>query len=129
MTEMKKIFFSTGLLLSLLACTKDRSLTVQNTEDTKVTESGTKLNSAFYKNIVHIVNSAYSPVSLKISANDTAAWMNDDKIVHTVTSDRFDSGDIPPGGGFKYMFDNIGTYRYHCKYHGETGVLVVAGIR
>lgn len=126
---MKKIFFSTGLLLSLLACTKDRSVTEQNTDDNKVTGSDAKLNSGFYKNIVHIVNSAYSPVSLKISINDTVAWVNDDKTVHTVTSDRFDSGDILPGGSFKNMFDNTGSYNYYCKYHGERGLLEVAGIK
>jgi len=129
MMEMKKILFSTGLLLSLLACTKDRSAVELNAEEGKVTGSGSKLTTEEGQNIVHIVNSAFSPDSLMINVNNSVAWMNDDNTVHTVTSDRFDSGDIPPGGKFKYMFDNTGTYHYHCKYHGEMGVVVVAGIR
>jgi len=126
---MKKIFFSAGLLFSLLACTKDKSVAELNSEKSKITGSSTKIASEPGQNIVHIANSAFSPDSVMINVNSTLAWVNDDNTVHTVTSDRFDSGDIPSGSMFKYTFDNTGSYYYHCKYHGEAGVVVVAGIR
>ena len=126
---MKKIFFSASLLFLLLACTKDKSVGELNSEETRVEGSSAKTGSETGQNIVHIVNSAFSPDSLMINVNSTLTWVNDDNTTHSVTSDRFDSGDIPPGSMFKFTFDNTGSYYYHCKYHGETGVVVVAGIR
>ena len=130
MTDMKKILFSASLLFLLFACSKDRSVDTLNADQTKVSGSGARFGSEAGQNIVHIVNSTFSPDSLMININSTLSWVNDDNTPHTVTSDRFDSGEIPPGAMFKYTFDNnTGPYYYHCKNHGETGVVVVAGIR
>ena len=129
MTDMKKIFFSAGVLFSLLACTKDNSINTSNSDQTKITASGARFGSEDGQNIVRIVNSTFSPDSLMININSTLSWVNDDNTIHSVTSDGFESGDIQPGAMFKHVFDNTGTYHYHCRYHGETGVVVVAGIR
>jgi plastocyanin len=129
MTEMKKIFYSTGLLFLLLACTKDKSVESVNSLE-KISASGSLSNgSETTGNVVHIRNSVFVPDSIMINIGSTLAWINDDNTVHAVSSDKFDSGDILPGSMFKHEFTNTGSYYYHCKYHGEQGVVVVAGIR
>ena len=126
---MKKVFFFTSVLFALLACSKDKSVSDANSRDDASTAYATGNKSFPSQNIVHILNSGYSPDSLMVNINSSVAWVNDDNATHTVSSDKFDSGDIPPGGTFQFAFDNTGTYRYFCKYHSEKGVIVVAGIR
>ncbi len=53
-------------------------------------------------------------------------WVNgDSEQVHSVTADdgSFDSGDIQPSGSFGRQFTIIGPHYYHCKYHGEKGLV------
>ena len=127
---MKKNIFFTGVLFLLLACTKEKSFD-NNTKDVLGARSANAEDPFSNQNTIHIKNSTFSPERLEVNINTTVFWVNDDNIVHTVTADdaKFDSGDIPPGGGFKFMFDNTGTYTYHCKDHQETGTIVVEGIR
>jgi hypothetical protein len=47
---------------------------------------------------------------------------------HTSTSDQaaWDSGTVAPGGHFSFMFQNAGTFSYHCTIHpGMIGTIVV----
>ena len=127
---MKKIFFSTAVVFLLLACSKEKSISDLNSSD-KVSAAASKTgsNSPSEQNVVHILSSGFSPDSMMVNIDNTVTWVNDDTKTHTVSSDKFDSGDIPPGGSFKFHFDNTGTYEYFCRYHGERAVLVVAGIR
>ncbi len=120
---MKKVFFYTGLSLLLLACSKDQR-TTNGGEDASAFSANKSLPE---RNKVHILNSGFSPTSLKISADATVIWVNDDNKAHTVTSDKFDSGDIPPGGTFSYHFQFTGTFPYYCKYHGEKADVVAVG--
>lgn len=126
---MKKNIFFTGVLFLFLACTKESSF--DNTKAVLGARSGSAEDPFFNQNTIHIKNSTFSPETLKVNVNATVFWVNDDNIVHTVTADdlKFDSGDIPSSSAFKLMFDNAGTYTYHCKYHQEKGTIVVEGIR
>lgn len=115
---MKKSIFFTGLLFLLLACEKEDNID-ENTPPTN-------------QNTVTMRNSAFSPPSLQVNINSTVVWVNDDNMVHTVTADNgsFNSGDIAPGGTFRYTFSSTGTYTYHCMHHsGMTGTVISAGIR
>jgi nitrite reductase (NO-forming) len=68
---------------------------------------------------------AYSPNPIIIHAQDSINWINNDDVVHTVTSgasfnspDRgqvFDSGLL--GGSYSHKFDKPGIYNYFCQIH------------
>ena len=124
---MKKVLFFAGSLFLLVACSKDRSIEGKQ-DDASVTIKNSS-SSEPDMNIVHILNTGFSPDSMMVNINSSVSWVNDDAVSHTVTSDKFDSGDILPGSTFKFNFDNTGSYYYHCTHHSERGVIVVAGIR
>jgi plastocyanin len=127
MTDMKKSLFFTGLLCVLLSCSKDKSLSNEETNG-KVTASSNKEGSMPADNVIHITKSTFSPDSLMVNINNTVVWMNDDNIAHNVSFNEVDS-DVAPGSSIRFYFDNTGTYHYFCKYHGEKGTVIVTGIR
>jgi plastocyanin len=76
----------------------------------------------------------YRPSSIQISAGDSVEWQNDGQVSHSVTDDReraqkpedallplgatpFNSGNIMPGGKFRFAFRTPGRYRYFCLTH------------
>jgi plastocyanin len=71
----------------------------------------------------------YSPSPYTVKVGSTVTWVNKDGGTHTVTSvgsALFDSGDMPPGGTFKFTFTQPGTYQYYCTIHPwMTGTIVV----
>jgi len=116
---MKKSLFFAGLLFLLIGCTKEKN-------------AGNNNNGPGNLNTISMKNSVFSPANLQVNINATVTWINDDNMVHTVTSDNgsFDSGDIAPGGRFSYSFSATGTFNYHCMHHsGMTGTIVAVGIR
>jgi plastocyanin len=60
-------------------------------------------------------------LNLKIGANNTVTWTNNDPkaITHTVTSNQglFHSGDMAGNAAFTCTFTAPGTYYYRCLYH------------
>lgn len=68
---------------------------------------------------------AYSPNPIIIHAKDSINWINNDDVVHTVTSgasfdspdrgQQFDSGLL--GGSYSHKFDKPGVYNYFCQIH------------
>jgi plastocyanin len=61
----------------------------------------------------------YAPRRLDVLVGTTVVWRNNDSRVHTVTADdrSFDSGDIPSGTAFERRFDELGSFRFHCRIH------------
>ena len=73
-------------------------------------------------------NRAYVPAELNVAIGTTVTWMNGDSISHTSTSNAagWDSGIVAPGGQFSFVFQNLGTFPYHCAIHpGMVGSVVV----
>jgi plastocyanin len=68
---------------------------------------------------VTIVDFAFQPAFVAVSAGSTVSWFNAGGAPHTVTSDTgaFDSGTLGPGGSFSVTFSTPGTYTYHCAIH------------
>jgi plastocyanin len=68
---------------------------------------------------VTIVDFAFEPASLLISAGTTVRWHNAGDAPHTVTAftGAFDSGTIGSGGDYSYTFADPGAYLYHCTIH------------
>ena len=77
---------------------------------------------------VTIVDFAFQPASLEVTAGTTVTWTNSGAAPHTVTADNgaFDSGRLAPGASFSQTFDAAGTVTYHCEIHSQmTGTIVV----
>lgn len=113
---MKKIMIFAGLLLFMVACSKDKSVQEPVGND----------------NTVYIRSTGFTPSNMTVGFTSSVTWVNEDGETHTVTSDdaSFESNDIQPGESFTYKFSTSGTYKYHCTYHpAETGTIVAAGIR
>jgi plastocyanin len=68
---------------------------------------------------VSVQFSAYGPSQLDVLPGETVLWSNVSQRTHTVTSDTglFDSGHLPSGDRFSFVFSEPGIYRYHCTIH------------
>jgi plastocyanin len=116
----KMLYFSMVFLvissILIISCSKSSSYT-----------SGTG-NPPPAANSVSIVNMAFSPASLTVTAGTTVTWTNNDGMTHTVTANdnSFDSGNITTGSKFSKVFSTVGTYQYHCTIHSTMkGTIVV----
>ena len=79
---------------------------------------------------VKMQNSAFTPGTLTITLNSTVTWMNDDNIVHSVTTSdgSLNSGDIAVGSSYSKTFSTAGTINYYDSHNNNmTGVIVVTG--
>jgi plastocyanin len=82
---------------------------------------------------VQMINTTFSPKEITVKAGTKVTWTNSDNTSHTVTSGTrgnpsglFDSGNVPAGGTFSFVFDTPGTYNYYCTYHqGMDGTVIV----
>ena len=77
---------------------------------------------------VSIVDFAFQPASLSVTAGSTVTWTNSGAAPHTVTSDSgaFNSGTLQPGASFSHTFTTAGTFSYFCEIHPNmTGTITV----
>lgn len=74
-------------------------------------------------------NFGYAPFEVTVDVGTTVVWINKERAKHTVTADdgSFDSGDQEMENVFQHTFDTPGTYPYYCRYHGDKGVVGMAG--
>lgn len=106
--------------LFITSCGQSEEIT-----DTKdVIKTRTILNSDKSRQIgetveISIEKYAFGPAKITISAGTKVVWTNNDKVVHSVTSDdeKFDSGLFGQNKEFSYVFETPGTYPYHCTPH------------
>lgn len=81
----------------------------------------------------NIMNFTFAPTPLTVPVGTTVVWTNQDTAGHTTTSDTglWDSGTAAPlkkGDTFKFTFDHVGTFPYHCMIHPNMlGVITVTG--
>jgi plastocyanin len=91
--------------------------------------SGTPGGSNSTAQSVMIMNYAFTPGSLTVSAGTKVTWTNMDSVAHTVTSSGsgpLSSPNIPPQGTWSYTFATPGTYKYYCAIHPNmTGTVTV----
>ncbi len=104
------VFFS-SLLIILNSCSKS------NAYNTPSPGPGTKGGPG--TNEVWIQGMAFTPSTITVAAGTTIKWTNKDAVNHTVTSDTgiFDSGTMGDGATFSQMFNNTGSFPYHCAVH------------
>lgn len=83
---------------------------------------------------VAVVDSAYEPPSLTVTAGDQVTWTSTGSLPHTVTSsdgsfpdshpdcDSFSDGPncMNTGETYSFTFETPGTFAYYCKLHGTS---------
>jgi nitrite reductase (NO-forming) len=65
-------------------------------------------------------NISYQPLDITAKTGSTITWINEDSVMHTVTSKQqglFDSSMITPGQQWQHKFDEKGQYEYSCVVH------------
>ncbi|HEY0583459.1 MAG TPA: S8 family serine peptidase, partial [Chloroflexota bacterium] len=81
-------------------------------------------------NEVSIADSGFQPASLSLNPGDAVHWTNTSAQPQTVTADDglFDSGPIPPGGGFSLAIASAGGHAYGSTTNPALrGTLTVSG--
>lgn len=79
---------------------------------------------------VLIVDFAFEPSSLTVSAGSTVSWTNTGAALHTVTATNgsSDSGFLFSGDGYSKTFPSAQTFTYFCTLHPDmTGTITVTG--
>ncbi len=68
---------------------------------------------------VRIANLAFGPAELHVRAGTRVRWVNNDALQHTVSADDrgFDSELLDPGKSYERVFEEPGTFAYHCTPH------------
>ncbi|HET9715115.1 MAG TPA: cupredoxin family copper-binding protein [Pseudolabrys sp.] len=76
---------------------------------------------------VKIENFTFGPQELRVKADTTVTWTNEDDIPHTVVSaNNFRSKVLDTGGTYSFTFNKPGTYKYFCSLHPHmTGTVIV----
>jgi uncharacterized protein (TIGR03118 family) len=66
-----------------------------------------------------IMNFAFAPPTLTITAGSQVQWTNQDAAAHTVVADRggFSSSTLQHNQTYSQTFSSPGTYSYHCSIH------------
>jgi plastocyanin len=63
----------------------------------------------------------FQPGRIEVRPGSTVTWMNDDEILHTVTSEEKENGFNASldgkGKSFSRTFSQSGTYSYYCDRH------------
>lgn len=70
---------------------------------------------------VAIVDNAFTPATVEVTAGDEVVWTNRGENTHTVTfgDDGPDSGNLSSGGTFRATFDEAGEFSYVCSIHSQ----------
>ena len=78
-------------------------------------------------NVVRMSNYSFVPTQLSVSAGTEVIWVNCDPDQHTSTSDTnlWNSDLIPPNGTFRRVFNQTGTFPFHCIPHSNMQARIV----
>jgi plastocyanin len=74
------------------------------------------------------ITTHFDPSPLTITAGQTVTWVNKDTSAHWVIADRNTfptSGSIKPGGSYRFVFRQVGTYPYQDEYGNRSGTVIV----
>ncbi len=77
---------------------------------------------------VSIINRAFKPSVLEISAGTKVVWKNEDGVTYTIIADdkSFETKDLGAGGVFERVFDTEGEYKYSTERFGFGGTIKVS---
>ena len=83
--------------------------------------------------ILTIFNEEFHPNIIVITSGSKITWVNHDPMAHTVTEGQhaspiqhgFNSGILPAGKSWSYVFSTPGTYLYTCEFHPNMNARVI----
>src|SRR2546426_11568377 len=83
---------------------------------------------------VSMTNFVFTPKKATLAIGGTVHWTNNTPTTsHTSTGDvplsLWDSGTVPPGGSFNFVFTAGGQYKYHCKFHQSLGMTGTVSVK
>ena len=116
-----------GIGVSLGSCVSERATTTAVVSACNVQLPAEAIGST----IVSIHDFAFTPTQLDIRAGTKVTWVNcgsASSAAHTSTSDAgvWDSGLLAPGETYTRLFDNTGSFPFHCTPHPfMTGTVTV----
>jgi plastocyanin len=121
----------TAILVIATACgdySSSAPVSPSPTPSTPLTPGNASASVAIPVGAESLGNRAFAPDELNVAVGTTVTWTNTDSTSHTSTSDAtgWDSGIVAPGRQFSFVFQNAGTFSYHCAIHpGMVGTVVV----
>lgn len=76
---------------------------------------------------VQIIDSSFNPRNITVKRGAMVTWTNYENVIHAITSPgNFDSGNITYAKSYSRIFNDAGTYDYHCTLHpNKTGTITV----
>lgn len=79
---------------------------------------------------VTLSNFSFNPENITIKKGTTVIWTNSDSVGHTVTANsdsaiNFSSNVLNKGESYKFTFNSIGTFNYHCLPHPNMTAQVI----
>ncbi len=76
---------------------------------------------------IQIASFAFSPTTITVKRGTNVVWTNNDSAPHTVTGDNDGpaSGTLQTGGVYSFIFNNLGTFNYHCSFHPSMKATVI----
>lgn len=100
---VKRMFLSLILLVIIIpSCMRNFVFAENNSRDTV---------------IVKIADDAFEPASITVARGQKVTWINMGSKNHTIMGRYFNSGSVPPGGRFSFVFLRTGEYTYRCTLH------------
>ncbi|MEX0831480.1 MAG: hypothetical protein WD358_07790 [Nitriliruptoraceae bacterium] len=92
------------------------------TDDLVVAPLPDDLDSPSASPVIAVIDNAYEPEAVVITAGTTVTWEWQGRAAHDVVGPRFDSG-IMIAGSFQQTFTEVGSHPYVCSLHpGMVGV-------
>jgi plastocyanin len=82
--------------------------------------------------IVRMHNLAFSATTVHVRVGQTIKWVNDDNVVHNVTSSdglTIQSGNFGPRHSYEYTPKLAGTITYYCTIHPTTMQATIVVVR
>ena len=93
------------------------------TNNTSKTTPAASSTSSTATNSVSIESFAYMPSDITIKKGTLVTWTNNDSVTHTVTKDNPDTGpdssNLVHGDVYRFTYNQVGTFKYHCKFHPD----------
>ncbi len=103
--------------------TNGSTANTSSTSNTSTANNGQSAANATATNSVSIVNMSFTPADITIKKGTMVTWTNNDSLTHTVTKDNADTGpdssDLTPGAVYRFTYNQVGTFKYHCKFHSD----------
>ena len=117
------------LLLFAIGCgSNSSSVNGPTPTPTPTPTAGTAVSVTIPVGAESLGNRAYAPDEISVDVGTTVTWVNTDSIAHTSTSNAtgWNSGSIPAGRQFSFVFRTAGSFPYRCTIHpGMVGAVIV----